>query len=113
MNPLINTKWEYKVVDGCISYIIFKTDCTYEDYNCERDYPFNGKYKLKQDTIYLTEIDLLSDLSEEKREVIKGRSKYLYKEEYIEYISWEAYENKKWSEPIKPPQKIYYKKVLK
>lgn len=110
-NPLINTKWEYKVAEGCVSYITFKADGTYEDYNCERDYPFSGKYELKKDTIYLIEIDLASDLPGEKRKVIKGRSKYLYKGESLQYVSWEDFKNEKWSDITFPPNVIFYKKV--
>ena len=108
---LINTKWEYKVAEGCISYIAFKADSAYEDYNCERDYPFLGKYEVKNDIIYLTEIDLATDLSGEKRKVVKGRSKYLIKGEYLQYVSWEEFKDKKWLEATIPPKEILYNKV--
>ncbi len=112
-NPLKNTKWEHKVAEGCISYIDFETDSTYEDYDCEMSYPFSGKYQRKNDTVYLIEIDLATDLPGEKREVIKGRSKYLLSGELLQYISWEEFENKKWQTATLPPQKILYKKLNK
>ncbi|GAP68177.1 hypothetical protein BA6E_102175 [Bacteroidales bacterium 6E] len=112
---LINTKWEYKVAEGCVSYITFKKNGTYENYNCEMDYPYSGKYEIKNDTIYLLEIDLESNVpSINKRnnykKVITRRSKLVNKGDSLWYVSWEAFENKKWSKPITPPNEIFYKK---
>lgn len=113
---LVNTKWEYKVAEGCISYIAFKADSTYEDYNCERDYPFSGKYEIKNDTIYLIEIDLASNVpsvnkKNNYKKVITRRSKLINKGKFLQYVSWEAFKNKKWSEAVTPPNEIRYKKV--
>lgn len=117
-NSLINTKWEYKVAEGCISYISFKKNGTYENYNCEMDYPYSGKYEIKNDTIYLIEIDLKSNVpsinkKNNYKKVITRRSKLVNKGDSLRYVSWEAFENKKWSEPITPPNEIFYKKVVK
>ncbi len=117
-NPLVNTKWEYKVAEGCLSYITFKKNGTYENYNCEMDYPYSGKYEIKNDTIYLIEIDLESNVpsvnkKNNYKKVITRRSKLVNKGDSLQYFSWEAFENKKWSEPIMPPNEIFYKKVVK
>ncbi len=108
---MLDTKWECLVYEDCISYITFKSDSTYEDYNCERDYPFFGKYEVKKDTIYLIEIDLASELPGETRKVIIGRSKYLFKEESLKYISWEDFKNDKWSNIIFLTSDIFFKKA--
>ena len=115
-NPLVNTKWEYKVVENCISYIIFKEDGTYEDYSCERSYHYSGRYEIKKDTITLIEIDLLSNVLSVNEENnyktgIICRNKLIYKRNFLQYISSESYdpENKKWSgDIIFPPNKIFY-----
>ncbi|HRB71734.1 hypothetical protein [Flavobacterium sp. WV_118_3] len=118
-NPLVNTKWEYKFLEHCISSIIFKADGTYENYNCEMNYPYSGKYEIKKDTITLIEIDLLSNVlsvNEEnnyKTRIIR-KNKLVNKGEYLQYISWENYdyENKKWSgDVVFPPNEIIYKKI--
>jgi len=116
---LVNTKWEYKVAEGCISYIAFKADSTYEDYNCEMDYPFSGKYKVKNDTIYLIEIDLASNVPSvnEKnnyKKVIKSRTKGILKDEGLKFFDREDFIDGKWVKPdYKPTQEIFYKKVVK
>ena len=115
-NLLINTKWEYTVTKDCVSYISFMANGTYEDYDCERDYSFSGKYEITNDTIYLIEIDLesnLPDINEENnyKKVITRRITLINRGQYIQYVSWEAFENNKWLEPISPPNDIFYKKV--
>jgi len=118
-NPLVNTKWEYKFLEYCSSYLTFKADGTYENYNCERDYHYSGKYEIKKDTIYLIEIDLLSDVPSVNEENnyktgIICRNKLIYKGSFLQYVSWENYdhENKKWSGDIVfPLNKIFYIKV--
>ena len=118
-NLLITNKWEYKFAEDCISNILFRADGTYENYNCERDYPYSGIYKIKRDTIYLIEIDLLSDvpsINEENnyKTGIICKNKLIYKGSFLQYVSWESYdpENKKWSGDIVfPSNKIFYIKV--
>ncbi|MBA3706139.1 MAG: hypothetical protein H0W84_09640 [Bacteroidetes bacterium] len=117
-NPLVNTKWEYKVAEDCVSYITFKKDSTYENYNCEMNYPYSGKYEIKNDTIYLIEIDLASNVTSVNKKnnykkVITRRSKLINKGESLQYVSWEAFKDKKWSEATIPPKEILYKKVVK
>jgi len=113
---LVNTKWEYRFEYFCTSYIIFKTDNVYEDYNCEWDYLFSGKYYIKNDTIYLVQFDFASNvLQENNPKVIKGRSTYLLKENYLQYLSWKDYDWKtgKWKENYTfPDSHIIYKKVV-
>jgi hypothetical protein len=107
---LANTKWEYKVSEGCISYITFKADSTYEDYDCERDYPNHGKYEFRSDTVFLIAIDLSSDLPGKNKKIVKGRSKYIFKKESLKYICWEDFVNGKWSNITLPQNEILYMK---
>ncbi|THF52784.1 hypothetical protein E6C50_00805 [Flavobacterium supellecticarium] len=118
-NPLVNTKWEYKVAKNCISYLTFKADGTYEDYSCERYLTYSGKYEIKKDTITLFEIGFESEVpsvNEENnnKKVTTCRNKLIYKGRLLQYISSENYdfENKKWSgDIIFPPNEIFYIKV--
>lgn len=117
-NPLANTKWEYKVADGCVSYISFKKDMKYIDYNCEMDYPYSGKYEIVNDTIYLIELDLISNLPNVNKKnnfkkVVKRRIKLIKNGDSLLYFSWEAFENKKWAENNIISNKIFYKKIIK
>ena len=111
VDSLINTKWQYKVADGCTSYIQFKYKGNYEDYDCERDYPFSGKYEIKKDTVYLIQIDLATDLPGEKRKVVNGRSRYLLKGKFLHYLGWEEFKDNHWSAIILPPHGITYDRV--
>jgi len=112
---LVNTEWKYEFEDFCMSYITFKADNIYENYDCEWDYLFSGRYHIKNDTIYLVQFDFASDvLQENNPKVIKGRSTYLFKENYLQYLSWEDYDWKteKWTRScIFPGTDIIYKKV--
>ena len=109
---LINTKWEYKVAEGCINYILFKKDSTYEDYNCELDFPFRGKYQVNKDTIYLTEIGLASDLPGETRRVIKSRDKGILKNGKLKFIDGEGLVDGKWEKSdFQPTEEYLYEKV--
>jgi len=112
---LVNTKWEYRFEDFCISYITFKTNNIYEEYSCELDYIFSGKYHVKNDTIYLVQIDFASDImSKNNPKVIKGKSFYLFKKNYLQYVKWEYYDwkTKKWTgNYIFPDAEVIYKKV--
>ncbi|THF52778.1 hypothetical protein E6C50_00775 [Flavobacterium supellecticarium] len=118
-NPLVNTRWEYTVAEDCISYITFKADGTYENYNCEMNYPYSGKYEIKKNTITLIEIDLLSNVPSVNEENnyktgIIRRNKFVNNGKSLQYISWENYdhENNKWSgDIIFPPNEIFYIKV--
>ncbi len=113
---LANTKWEYKVAEGCISYMAFANDSTYENYDCEKNYPYSGKYEMKGDTVYLIEIDLASNVPAENeksnnKKIVTCRCKLIYKEGALQYVSWEAFENNKWLEPVFPSGEILYKKT--
>lgn len=109
---LIDTRWESKIAEGCINYILFKKDNTYENYSCELDYPFAGKYQVQKDTLYLTEIDLASDLPGEKRMVTKARYKVVLKNEKLKFVSREELENGKWIKSnFQPSEEFLYEKV--
>lgn len=111
---LVNTKWEYKVAEGCISYIAFKADSTYEDYNCELDFPFSGNYKVKKDTLYLTEIGLASELPGTTKKIVKRKCKGILTNGQLKFVSGEELEDGKWvKSDYKPTQEILYKKVVK
>jgi len=113
---LVNTEWEYRFEDFCTSYITFKTDNVYESYDCEWDYLFSGRYYIKNDTIYLVQFDFASNvLQENNPKVIKGRSVYLFKENYLQYLNWKDYDWKteKWTGNYTfPNTEIIYKKVV-
>jgi len=109
---LINTKWEYKVAEGCINYVYFNNDSTYENYNCEIDYPFSGKFQVKNDTIYLIEIDLASELPGETQKIIKSRCKGILKDGKLKFINNEDLINGKWRKSnFKTTEEIFYEKV--
>lgn len=108
---LINTRWEYKVAQCCTDYIFFKKDSTYEDYNCEIDFPFSGKYNVKKDTIYMTEIGLSSELPGEKRKIIKAKYKGIIINEKLKFVYVEKLEDGKWIKE-NTPQGVVYEKVV-
>lgn len=111
---LANTKWEYKVAEGCVNYIYFNNDSTYEDYNCEIDYPFSGRYQIRKDTIYLIEIDLASNLPNEKRRVIKSKTKGILKNDRLKFFDRENIIDGKWIKSgTKSIEEILYKKTEK
>ncbi|WP_347069872.1 hypothetical protein [Flavobacterium sp. WV_118_3] len=118
-NPLVNTKWEYKFAENCISYLTFKADGTYEDYSYERYLTYSGKCEIIKDTITLFEIGFESevpDVNEENnyKTGIICKNKLIYKGSFLQYVSCENYdpENKKWSGDIVfPSNKIFYIKV--
>lgn len=53
---IINTKWEYKINEGCINYIVFKNNNSLNIYYCEPDEVIYGKYTLRGDTIFIQTI---------------------------------------------------------
>jgi hypothetical protein len=91
---LVNTKWTFKIADSCTNYISFKED-TYEEYNCELDYPSTGKYSIKEDTLYLVEIDLKSNLGG-KQETVKSRSKLILLENKLLYAAKDEFREGRW-----------------
>ena len=111
-NPLVNTRWEYKVNEDCINYVYFKENNDYEDYNCEITYPFSGKYEFKKDTIYLIEIDFISDLPENTKKDIKSRMKGIIQNDQLKFFDREDFIDEKWVKPkLNPIPEIFYKKV--
>ncbi len=89
------TKWQRKVADRCINYISFTND-SYEDYNCETDFPYSGKYKIKGDTLYLTEIDLKSNLPGKNRYIVKARSRWVQIDNKLKCVAKEEFFDGKW-----------------
>lgn len=109
---LINTRWEHKVIEGCVDYILFKKGNAYEDYNCEMDYPFSGKYEIKKDTLYLTEIDLASNLPGETKKITKAKYKVALQNGKLKFVSREELIDGKWEQSnFKPTEEILYEKV--
>lgn len=49
----INTKWECKVADGCISYYSFGTNGESIFYSCESEDKYYGNYLVNNDTLYI------------------------------------------------------------
>ena len=111
-NPLVNTKWEYTVAEGCVNYILFRANGIYENYSCEIDYPFSGTYELKGGIIYFVEIDLASNLPGETNKVVKNRMKGRVENNKLRFFDLEDFVDGKW---VKPKQdsipEIFYKKV--
>ncbi len=50
---LINTKWEWKINEGCINNIVFNNNSSINLYFCEPDEIVYGNYTLKGDTIFI------------------------------------------------------------
>lgn len=49
----INTKWECKVAEGCISYYSFGTNGKSIFYSCESEDKYYGSYLVNNDTLYI------------------------------------------------------------
>lgn len=107
-SELIDSKWEYQVVENCISYILFNEESKYDEYNCERDYNRNGIYNISNDTISLIELDLVSNLPDETRVAPIARNNYLFMGDSLKYISREVLKNGECVHIYTPSQKIVY-----
>jgi hypothetical protein len=53
---LTKTKWEWKINEDCINYIVFNSNRSINLYYCEPDEIVYGKYALKGDTIFIQTI---------------------------------------------------------
>lgn len=127
MPVLTETKWEYQVAEGFKDYILFdKEPCGYSkekesfnycekkgkyvEYSSELDYPHSGRYEVKNDTIYLTEIDLVNNLPETTETEIKVISKMILTEKGLTTIYFKRKRGDFWDEEwIKSPS-IFFKK---
>lgn len=125
---LTQTKWEYQVAEGFKDYILFdkepfgyskkKEDFNYRDkkgqyveYSSELDYPYSGIYKVKNDTIYLTRIDLVSELPGITKTEIKSISKMILTENGLTKVFYKSRNGISWDEKwIKSP-KVFFKRV--
>jgi hypothetical protein len=110
LSQLINCKWEYKVAEDCISYLVFKIDSTYDEYNCEWGLPYSGVYTIKEDTIFLIEMDLATNLPGENRIVNTARYKYIFKEYRLQYICGEIIKYEKCEYVAFPSHAVFYLK---
>ncbi|MHA4895361.1 hypothetical protein ACXZ1K_11450 [Pedobacter sp. PWIIR3] len=81
-----NTRWINRVSSDCLNYLKIK-NTAYEEYNCEMDYLVSGKFKLKGDTLILTEIDLESNVSGKEKYIVTAVSKYLIKDNKLSLVS--------------------------
>jgi len=114
---LVNTKWVCNITEECTNYIAFNKDSTYVFYSCEIDYPFSGKYEVNNDTLYLVEIDLASDVLRENiknnyKEDIKSRVKGILKDEMLKFFDKEDFIDGKWVKvKYQPSKEILYMQV--
>ncbi|MHA4895367.1 hypothetical protein ACXZ1K_11480 [Pedobacter sp. PWIIR3] len=76
MQNMKNTRWEIKDSDGCINYIFLKKTA-YNSFVCGFDFPRSGKYYIKNDTLILTEIDLVSDLPGNNKYGVTAETKWI------------------------------------
>ena len=53
IKQIIGTKWISQVSSNCTDYIIFKNNYKFEDYDCEMQTMYFGKYYVTNDTIIL------------------------------------------------------------
>ena len=52
-NIISGTKWTQKVNEEAYNYLIFKSDSSYFEYDCEMDEKYYGTYYLKNDSLIL------------------------------------------------------------
>jgi hypothetical protein len=98
MTQLSDTKWSYKIAEGCINTYHFKSDSQYVFYSCEMEDAYYGKYFVQNDTLHLYEYvtatdSLLSADSPERSEqakfqliLVAGKLKHLARFEKINGI---------------------------
>jgi hypothetical protein len=71
LSTFVNTMWEFKVADGCISTYNFNPDGESIFYSCELEDKYYGKYYVNNDTLYIhnyiTESDSLLPKESEHR----------------------------------------------
>jgi hypothetical protein len=125
---LSKTKWEYQVAEGFKDYILFdKESCGYSkekglfnycekkgkyvEYSSELDYPHSGTYEVKNDTIYLTEIDLVNNLPETTEKEIKVISKMVLINDRLTTVYRKRKRGDFWDEKWIENPEIFFKKV--
>lgn len=52
-SQLSKTRWECKISETCLNYIIFENDSSVNLYNCEVDEIVYGRYFMKNDTLFI------------------------------------------------------------
>lgn len=124
--PIINgTQWEYQVAEQFKDYLLFdKEICGYNkeedkfnycfkkgqyvEYSSELGYPFSGTYIIKNDTIILTRIDLISELPGTKQKEVKSISKMVLTSDGLATIYYKFKTGTGWNEKwIKSPEVIF------
>jgi hypothetical protein len=91
--------------------ITFKKNNHYEDFNCEVQYTFSGTYEVKNDTIYMTEIDLISDLPGTTETEIKSISKMILTDKGLTSIYYKRRTGVGWDEKWIGNPEIFFKKI--
>lgn len=84
---LTKNKWYNIIATDCISYISFQQDYRYEEYDCERGLTSEGKYKILEDTIFMYEYGLASDLPGETQIVNRNIYTYVYQRDSLRFVS--------------------------
>lgn len=107
---LMDSKWKKRVATDCITYLTFKKDNTYQEDNCEWGLLFEGTYKLSNDTIFLFQYGLASELPGENRIVNTALYTFLYKKDSLLFISNQLIEDDKVVSTYVPKIPIYYSK---
>ena len=111
LSSVVNSKWVTGFSEFLECYsIYFKSDGKYEDFNCEVQYTFSGTYEVKNDTIYLTEIDLVSDLPGTTETEIKSISKMVLTEKGLTTVYQKSKTVIGWDEEWINSPTIFFKK---
>lgn len=100
-HSLVGSVWACNVTATCVNTLMFKSNGTVLEYNCELDYAFHSTYKLTNDTIIIKGKD--DSHSEDNGKVdsywvstyvIRGSGLYMIKNKVSFRGKWEVYTNK-------------------
>jgi len=112
---LSKTKWECKIVEGCINFYEFNSDSSFIFYSCEMEDEYFGNYYFRGDTLVLDQKGSIydKDLPKESTErVDRKQYKAIIKNDKLKHLSTSNWVNGKWvKSDFKFDDAYSYKKV--
>lgn len=114
---LANTRWEYKIAEGCINSYDFKSDSTFLYYSCEQEDSLFGNYFFKNDTLFIDKKGSIYDKAYKKDSPHRyERKRYaaIISDNQMKHLYFEEIINRDWKKSdFKLSQENLYKKVEK